>query len=498
MSLPLRWSSVRHHNAIGDKARHHKGRDAPEAMIARRIALAITASALSLICAADNGVDALSAGSFTVQRADADAYLQPGTALSERQRETFARGQATFNRRWVVPGLSTGDWGVGPTFVADRCSACHVRAGRGAPPDNASRQPVSTVLRLSLPGADMHGGPLAHPHYGDQIQNRALQGQTLDLVPAYEPVSAEADVYLEWEDQPVILGDGTEVRLRRPRPLIETPAFGDLGADTLMSLRNAPPIFGLGLLEAVPEEVLLAIAERQRTLGFAGRPNRVWNEADQRHTLGRFGWKANQPGLRQQVAAAAIGDMGVTSTLFPRQNCPDIQAACRREPPGNEPELTDTALDELEIWALGLGVPAQRNRDTPEVQRGAALFDKLQCAVCHVPTLTTADYFARLPQLSGQTIHPYTDLLLHDMGPDLADDRPDFAAGGRDWRTPPLWGLGLSRTVNGSTALLHDGRARNVTEAILWHGGEAQTSRDAFRQLSRRDREDLLAFIDAL
>jgi CxxC motif-containing protein (DUF1111 family) len=467
-------------------------------VIPRRIAAILLAGTCSALCMADSEGDALSAGGFTVLRADGEAYLQPGPPLSERQRDTFARGQATFNRRWVVPGLSTGDWGVGPTFVAERCSACHVRGGRGIPPDSANRQPIGQVLRLSLPGTDAHGGPRPHPHYGDQIQNRALQGQSLDLMPAYDLVPAEADLYIEWQEHIVGLDDGTEVRLRRPLPVIENAAFGELGSETMRSLRNAPPIFGLGLLEAVPEEVLLAIAERQRTLGFNGRPNRVWNEIDQRHVLGRFGWKANQPNLRQQIAAAAIGDMGVTSSLFPKQNCPDLQLTCRREVPGNEPELSDLAWDELELWALGLGVPTRRDRDTPEVGRGEALFDQLQCAACHAPTLTTATYFARLPQLSRQTIHPYTDLLLHDMGPGLADDRPDFEAGGSDWRTPPLWGLGLAKTVNGSIALLHDGRARSVTEAILWHGGEALAAREGFRHLPRQDRDALLRFLETL
>ena len=452
----------------------------------------------SLICFAEDGLDALSAGAFTVPLADAGAYFQPAPALSERQRDTFARGRATFNRPWVVPGLSTGDWGVGPTFVADRCSACHRDGGRGSPPAGNNRQPVATVVRLSLPGTGPNGGPRPHPHYGDQIQNRALQGQTLDLMPAYEPIPAEAEVYFEWEERTVTLADGTEVRLRRPKPTFESLAFGELGADVLFSVRNAPPVFGLGLLEAVPEEALLAIAERQRALGFDGRPNWVWSDIDQRMVLGRFGWKANQPSLRQQIAAAFLGDMGVTSSLYPRQNCPDVQTICRKEVPGNEPELTDVSWDEVEIFTLSLGVPARRNGNAPEVLRGAALFEQLQCSLCHVPTLTTADYFARLPQLSRQTIHPYTDLLLHDMGPDLADGRPDFGASGRDWRTPPLWGLGLSRMVNGSTALLHDGRAGSVIEAILWHGGEAQRARDGFARLSKGEREALLAFLESL
>ncbi len=462
------------------------------------LALALAALPIGILCAADGGEEVLSAGAFTVPVADATAYSQPAPVLSERQRAAFLRGRAGFNRQWVVFGISTGDWGVGPTFVAERCGACHAGGGRGNPPKSANEQLTSLVVRVSLPGTDLHGGPRPHAHYGDQLQNRSLQGQRPELQFAYAPVPAEADIFLDWEEQVVALADGTEVRLRKPLLSIEGLAFGDLGADTMQSLRIAPPVFGTGLLEAVPEETLLALAAQQKALGFRGRPNMVWDAIDQRIALGRFGWKASQPGLRQQIAAAAINDMGVTSSLFPRQNCPEVQAHCRREIPGNDPELTDAAWDDLDVAALGVGVPARRRWGDAIVQRGAVLFESLQCAVCHTPTLRTADYFARLPELSRQTIHPYTDLLLHDMGEALADHRPEFAAGGRDWRTPPLWGLGLSRTVNGSVALLHDGRARNATEAILWHGGEAQASREAFSRLMQKDREALLAFLDAI
>ena len=452
----------------------------------------------SLVCPADGVDDALSAGTFTVPGTDRTAYMQPAPALSERQREAFVRGRAAFNRPWVVFAVSTGDWGLGPTFVADSCGACHMRAGRGAPPETPDEPPVSVVVRLSMPGTDAHGGPCPHDRYGDQLQNRALQGQRPELQFRTVPVPHEADVRIEWEEHTVALPDGTEVSLRRPRVHIEQLAFRDLGADAATSLRVAPPVFGLGLLEAVSEDALHALAVAQRRIGFAGRLNFVWNAIEQRLALGRFGWKASQPSLRQQIAVAAIADMGVTTNLFPKQNCPDIQTACLGEVPGNDPELSDAAWDDLERLTLGLGVPARRDWSDENVQRGAALFERLQCAVCHTPTLRTADSFPRLPQLARQTIRPYTDLLLHDMGEELADHRPEFVASGRDWRTPPLWGLGLSRMVNGNTAMLHDGRARSATEAILWHGGEAAGSREAFVGLRASERAALLAFLDAI
>lgn len=429
--------------------------------------------------------------------ADADAYMQPAPALSERQQQIFLRGRGHFKRPWVIFGLTGGDWGLGPTFNADRCSACHAGGGRGTPPARVE-QLQSMLVRVSVPGQEVGGAPRPHPHYGDQLQNRALQGQSIETLHAYAPVPPEAELYLEWKEHSVAFDDGETAQLRKPTLRIEKLAFGSLGEKVMLSLRNAPPIFGLGLLEAVPEQTLLDLAARQRMQGFNGRPNYVWNAIEQRRTVGRFGWKANQPSLRQQIAVAAWGDMGVTSSLFPRQNCTDAQTLCRREVPGNDPELADNQWDELELWTLGLAVPARRNRDNAEVQRGAQLFESAQCAQCHVPTLTTADAYARLPQLARQTFHAYTDLLLHDMGEQLSDGRPEFEAGARDWRTPPLWGLGLSEHVNGNGALLHDGRARNAVEAILWHGGEAQAAREAFRRMSKAERTALIKFLEAI
>ena len=466
--------------------------------IIRFLLLGVAATASFLTVADDRDEAPLSAGEFTVPSAGKDAYFLPSPSLSERQREAFARGKAGFERPWVVFSVSTGDWGLGPTFVGDRCSACHTRGGRGAPPDHPDEQPLGLVVRVSVPGSDAVGGPKTLEHYGGQIQNRALQGQNINLLHAYAPVPAEADLFIDWDEHIVKLVDGTEVTLRKPRLRIEKPAFGDLPPDTMTSLRQASPVFGLGLLEAVPEEAILAIAERQRALGFNGRPNFAWDAISGRQALGRFGLKATQPTLRQQIAAAALHDIGATSSVFPQQNCPPVQVACRREVPGNDPELSAAAWDDLELFSLGLGVPVRRNMKDPEVQRGAALFETLQCAVCHVSALRTVDYFPRLPQLSKQTIHPYTDLLLHDMGEGLADHRPDFGAGGHDWRTSPLWGLGLSKTVNGNDALLHDGRAQSVTEAILWHGGEAEGSKEAFRKLPKQDRVSLLRFLEAI
>ena len=442
--------------------------------------------------------DALSAGTFTIERADADAFIQPAPVLTYAQRNVFMRGRVQFNQKWVVFPSLGGDWGLGPTFVADRCVQCHVKAGRGSPPSAAHEQPSTMVVRLSLPGTDEHGGPRPHPNYGDQFQNQGLQGKDEYNHGKGDRVPPEGDVYVDWTEHEVTFADGEKTRLRAPRLRFENLNFGPLGDDIMTSLRLAPPIFGLGLLEAVPEETILQIARQQAQIGFKGRPNYVWDAIHQRVALGRFGWKSNQPSVKQQIAAAYLGDIGVTSPLFPDENCPPVQKACRLQPPGNTPELVQQNWDEIEFWTIALAVPARRNTDDADVRRGEALFQDAKCTVCHVPSMTTAKQFPPLEQLGEQTFHAYTDLLLHDMGEALSDGRQDFQASGSEWRTSPLWGLGLSQAVSGSTAMLHDGRARNLTEAILWHGGESSASREAFRSMARDDRQRLLKFLESI
>ena len=438
----------------------------------------------------------LSAGSFTIKRFDRQAFSEPAGVLTLKQRQTFMVGRSVFNRQWAAVTSLNGDWGLGPTFIADRCSACHINTGRGSPPEHGE-QMLSMLVRLSLPGEGVHGAPRPHPNYGDQLQNRSLDGRNVDLAYAGSPVPPEADIYLDWDERTVTFPDGEAIELRSPKLRIEKLNFGPLGADIMTSVRIAQPIFGLGLFEAVSEQTLLEIARVQKTLGFNGRPNYVWDSINQRTALGRFGWKANQPSLKQQIVSAAIGDMGVASRFFPDQNCPPVQDICARHLPGNVPELGTNEIDTLELWLRGLAVPARRDMQNPDVRKGQQLFVQAQCAVCHVPELRTGA-FPGMRQLSDQTFRAYTDMLLHDMGDGLADGRPDFKAGPRDWRTPALWGLGMSQTVSGSTAMLHDGRARNVTEAILLHGGEAERAREAFRNMAKSERDAIVRFVEAI
>ncbi len=452
-----------------------------------RVAAGLLCTAAAIGFAGNVPLAPLSGGALTVAADSADAYSLPAPGLDAAQMEVFANGRQEFHQHWVVLASIGGKWGRGPTSNGEECIGCHVRNGRGRAPSSADEQQVSMVVRLSLPGEAATGGPLPHPAYGDQLQEQGELGK----------VPAEGEASITWEEREEFLADGTRVSLRSPRLALRKLAFGPLGGDILTSVRVAPPIIGAGLIDAVPEALLAQMAQAQRALGYNGRPNYVWDAGRQAWSVGRFGWKANQPTLRQQAAAAYLGDMGVTTTLFPAENCPTVQVACRIRPGATVPEQTVRPFDEIIFYLQALGVPAQRRVGDPQVARGEALFGQAQCAVCHVPELRTGEYPA-MPRLAHQTFRPYADLLLHDMGAGLADGRPDFRAGPRDWRTPPLWGLGLSAKVNGNATMLHDGRARNLAEAILWHGGEAQASREKFRMMPQHDREALFAFLNSL
>ena len=214
-------------------------------------------------------------------------------------------------------------------------------------------------------------------------------------------------------------------------------------------------------------------------------------------TLGRFGWKANQPSLQQQTAAAFNGDMGITTSLFINQNCPAEQTDCVKALKKDSFEISNEDLAKVVTYTKLLSVPERRALLKEDDIRGQKIMTELSCIACHRPSYRTSNQ-SEIKELRHQLIFPYTDLLVHDMGEDLADNRPDFLATGREWRTPPLWGTGLVKKINRHTRFLHDGRARSVEEAILWHGGEAETSRNKFKALVKKDRELLIQYVESL
>jgi CxxC motif-containing protein (DUF1111 family) len=439
--------------------------------------------------------EVLAGGATTVFDKSGNAFSLPAANMSISRRDRFSIGNSFFRNPWVIaPSSTRARDGLGPLYNTNTCQSCHVKDGRGRLPADGEPM-VSALVRLSIPAATAQEretarreGVLPEPAYGGQLNTLAIPG-----------VAPEGRAVLEYEYIAGKFADGEPYELRRPVLKIEDAAYGALHGATMTSLRVAPVMIGLGLLEAIPEQDILARADPEDadSDGISGRPNRVRDVARQRPAPGRFGWKAGQPNVRQQAAGAFNGDIGITSTLFPDQPCTASQTACRRAPGGGEPEISDEILGFVEFYAKTLAVPARRDADDPAVRRGEQLFHDARCGLCHAPRHKTGR-LEDFPELSEQQIFPYTDLLLHDMGEGLSDGRPEFEAAGAEWRTPPLWGIGLVSTVNGHSFFLHDGRARNLMEAVLWHGGEAEQSRNRVLHMSARERAELLAFLNSL
>ena len=443
--------------------------------------------------------EARSGGAATVRKTDQNAFSLPSANLPPSRRVDFSVGNSFFRNPWVIaPATTTARDGLGPLFNTNACQNCHIKDGRGHPPPPDAANSVSMLVRLSIPDAPQYAkvieqlGVVPEPVYGGQFQDMAVPG----VVP-------EGKVRVEYTPVSVRFKDGSEVELRKPVLQITQLGYGPLHPDTRFSARVAPPMIGLGLLEAIPEDAILANAAAQAKdkNGINGRPNRVWDDELQKTVIGRFGWKAGQPNLNQQNVHAFSGDMGLTTRLRPFDDCTDAQTACKQAPNGNgpngEPEVSDNILRLVLFYSRNLAVPARRGINDEQVLAGKNLFFQAGCQSCHTPKYTTAANAAE-PELANQVIRPYSDLLLHDMGDGLADNRTEFQASGRDWRTPPLWGIGLTQAVSGHTQFLHDGRARNLLEAVLWHGGEAQAAQQQVLAFNAEQRAALLAFLNSL
>jgi CxxC motif-containing protein (DUF1111 family) len=433
-------------------------------------------------------------GEGSIRSDSLDAFSFPVRNIKTKNRAAFLVGKSFFRQNWVqFPSSVVSMHGLGPLFIAQSCVACHDRDGRGRPPLDEKEEFRALIFRLSRPGSvaeqkQSHGAPLGIVGYGDQVQNFALPG-----------ILPEATPRVRWVEVTGKFDDGTAYTLTRPEYRFESKNYGEFPPDVMISPRVAPVVFGLGLLEAISEKEILAQAdpEDKDGDGIRGRPNYVWDHRLQKKRLGRFGWKANQPSLFQQNAAAFSGDIGITTSLFPKQHCEPLQASCLKAVSQPEPEISDVDLERVNTYMHLLAVPQARLLSEKELSSGRTLLRELSCTKCHVESYRTGDK-AEFSENEGQTIYPYTDLLLHDMGEDLADHRPDFEATGRDWRTPPLWGIGLVSKVNRHTRFLHDGRARSIEEAILWHGGEALASKKKYLALPRTGREQVLKFLESL
>ena len=418
----------------------------------------------------------------------------PGFNISPLHQDDFFLGQAFFRSPWVsAPASTTARDGLGPLFNAKSCQSCHIRNARGQISTKETEN-LTTVIRISVAGASSQNniqmntlGSLADPVYGQQLQT-----QSLSLL------APEAKITFSQIEIKGKFADGESYTLIKPKLEIAKWNYGHPKNALMMSVRTPPALIGMGLLDAISASDIIANADPDDFdhNGISGRSNQVWDIKKQQTVAGRFGWKAGQPTLAQQVAAAFNQDIGITSTFFPRQNCTQTQHQCLQRPDGGTPEITESILQKVVKYTALLPAPDKQKISDHQVQTGAKLFHLLDCHLCHQPQFKTGPH--PIQELSAQVIYPYSDLLLHDMGEGLADHRPEFTATGQEWRTAPLWGMGLIKPINGQHRLLHDGRARNLKEAILWHGGEAESAQQQFLNLNKKQREALLVFLQSL
>lgn len=445
------------------------------------------------------------AGAATVRaRKNADAFSQPSANIGFDGELEFKVGNGLFRKIWVqAPASTEASDGLGPLYNARGCQNCHIKDGRGHVPQGPDDNAISLFLRVSIPAKNEGNtaqiedflATTDDPNYGGQIQDFAASG-----------LPAEARLSVQYTPVPVNLAGGETIVLKQPDYLLSDLGFGPLHPKAMLSPRLTPQMIGLGLLEAIPAADILANADEhdEDADGISGRPNLGWSPEYGQVMLGRFGWKAGTPTVRHQSAAAFAGDIGISNPLFPNPwgDCTQNQSSCIQAQHGEAPaqdgfELDAQGLDLVTFYAQNLAVPARRDVSDPMVLRGKEMFYASGCALCHTPKFVT-HRLKDQPAQSFQLIWPYTDLLLHDMGEGLADHRPEGRATGYEWRTPPLWGIGLTKRVSGHSNFLHDGRASTLMEAILWHGGEAQAARDYVKELPKPDRDALVKFLESL
>lgn len=423
-----------------------------------------------------------SGGKQTVFDQGAGAFSQSFVELSEDKERLHEIGDLAFEATFVT-APNDHNPGLGPIFNSVSCTSCHIGDGRGKPP-GPGESLISMLFRISVPGSGPHGSPNPVPGFGGQLQQRAIFGK-----------QPEGDVDITYSYQTYTFPDGEEYEMRIPTYTLINP-YTALPGNVMLSPRIAPPVFGLGILEAIADADVLRNEDVTDANGdgISGKANRVWDATKNKFRIGRFGWKAGQPTVIQQSAGAYNEDMGLANAIFPTESAWGQPQMLGME---NDPQVSDSILHAVAFYIRTLAVPARRAVNDPDVVRGKALFTQLKCAGCHMPMARTAVDVA-FPEMSNLLVFPYTDLLLHDMGPDLADLRPEYDADGYEWRTAPLWGIGLTDAVNGHNNFLHDGRARDFIEAIMWHGGEAEGSKNNFKQLPKADRDALVKFLESL
>ena len=440
----------------------------------------------------------LPGGETSNQVENKNSFSLSSRNLEEHMRINFLVGNALFERMWEDSSISKNiaKDGLGPFFSARSCESCHINDGRGHIPITNKEDKISVVIQISQNIAQSND-------YIKNIEDDIYGGQISEF--AVKDVLKEADIIIDYKYSLAMYEDGRVVELRRPIIKIDNLNYGQFNESTTFSARIAQPMIGLGLIEHISDQSLLMNEDIDDTNndGVSGKANKVWDIQREKLAIGRFGWKSAQPSVYQQTADAFYNDMGLSNKLYDNPfNCTSKQEECTEAISGNSEEYDDLEvsndqLDLVTFYSSQLGVPVRRNITAENVKKGKEIFFALNCNSCHVESFTTGDSGSHA-NLNNQIIYPYSDFLLHDMGESLSDGVSEFLAQESEWRTPPLWGIGLTNIVSEEYGYLHDGRARTIEEAILWHGGEANEIIQNYKKLKKNEVNQLLSFINSL
>lgn len=458
--------------------------------------VALISGSLLLSVQANEGQSSeLKPGGEATGRLNYRTFIMPVENVPRMAQLDFWDGFSFFRDPWVAsPSITKDRDGLGPLFNARSCKTCHADGGRGRPSKHGEIAEPALLFRFLQANASK-----GDSRYGGQLQPLAIRLSHEKLT---KPVQGEAQVRVFYEEITGHYDDGETYTLRKPRYELGNLAYGPLDKGTYLSARYAPAIYGMGLLDAISGSDLLKLEDinDRDGDGISGKYNRVTDAVSGEKRIARFGFKGLHTTLEQQVAGAFVNDIGITNPIFKEETCLAHQVACLQGASIDPVHVLDIPkkLHDLTVYMSQLvAVPPARDLQSRKAKQGRMLFYKLQCQQCHTPSFTT-DTSYELKALAGQTIWPYTDLALHDMGEGLADKGIENQALGSEWRTPPLWGIGLQHRVQGFSAFLHDGRARTIEEAVLWHGGEAKPHQQAFKLLTKPQRDALLYFLEQI